>query len=61
MGMGYRSHTPAGQELQDVGNIPPANTITKCDTCNSQGVVGLNLVLSDKVFFAVESGSLGHG
>ena len=28
---------------------------------DSQGVVGLNLVLSDKVFFSVDSGSLGHG
>ena len=27
---------------------------------NSRGVVGLNLVLSDKVFFSVDSGSLGH-
>ena len=26
-----------------------------------QEVVGLNLVLSDKVFFSVDSGSLGHG
>ena len=26
----------------------------------SRGVVGLNLVLSDKVFFSVDSGSLGH-
>ena len=25
-----------------------------------RGVVGLNLVLSDKVFFSVDSGSLGH-
>ena len=30
-------------------------------TTYSQGVVGLNLVLSDKVFFSVDSGSLGHG
>ena len=27
---------------------------------NSRGVVGLNLVLSDKGFFTVDSGSLGH-
>ena len=26
----------------------------------SRGVVGMNLVLSDKVFFSVDSGSLGH-
>jgi len=34
VGMGYRSRTPAALELQDVGNIPPANTITKCETRN---------------------------
>ena len=30
------------------------------DKSSSRGVVGLNLVLSDKVFFSVDSGSLGH-
>ena len=30
------------------------------DGTGSRGVVGLNLVLSDKVFFSVDSGSLGH-
>ena len=35
-------------------------SITQRIASSSRGVMGLNLVLSDKVFFSVDSGSLGH-
>ena len=34
--------------------------IVSVECPNSRGVMGLNLVLLDKVFFSVDSGSLGH-
>ena len=40
--------------------INVANDVSGTIWQYSRGVVGLNLVLSDKVFFSVDSGSLGH-
>ena len=43
----------------NLAHLPVFNT-KPIFTILSRGVVGLNLVLSDKVFFSVDSGSLGH-